>query len=141
GTVRFDVKCSLSRDGTQRDSLSPIGAEGQREGASRLVVAAHIFPPKGDPQQATFSVQNNEAHESVIVSPLLLWDPNEPHLYKTVLELQRGKEVLDRVQTYFGMRKIDYAHSEEAAGNIALRLNNVARYLRGALHQSYYPDG
>jgi len=86
-------------------------------------------------------VKQGEARESVIISPVLLWNPNEPHLYQTVFELQRGKEVLDRVQTYFGMRKIDFAPAEEAGGAVALRLNNRARYLRGALHQSYYPEG
>src|SRR5256886_2127866 len=120
GTAQFWVKCA--------------DAEG-------LVVSAHITPPKGDPQQATFAVNQGEARESVIISPVLLWNPNEPHLYQTLLELQRGKEVLDRVQTYFGMRKIDFAPSEEAGGAVALRLNNRARYLRGALHQSYYPEG
>src|SRR3954468_15120803 len=39
------------------------------------------------------------------------------------------------------MRKIDFAPAEEAGGAVALRLNNMARYLRGALHQSYYPEG
>jgi hypothetical protein len=120
GTAQFVVKC--------------VDAEG-------LVVSAQITPPKGDPQSATFAVKNGEGRESVIISPVLLWNPNEPHLYKTVLELQRGKEVVDRIQTYFGMRKIDFAPSEEARGAVALRLNNHARYLRGALHQSYYPEG
>ncbi|HYR42140.1 MAG TPA: glycoside hydrolase family 2, partial [Terriglobia bacterium] len=106
-----------------------------------FVISAQIIPPKGDPQNATFAVKNGDAHESVIISPVFLWNPNEPHLYKTVLELQQGKEVIDRIQTYFGMRKIDFAPSEEAGGAVALRLNNMARYLRGALHQSYYPEG
>lgn len=121
GTARFHVQCAGTETG--------------------LVVSAQITPPRGDPQTATFAVKNGEAVESVIISPLMLWNPNEPHLYKTVFELQRGKEVIDRIQTYFGMRKIDFAPAEEAGGAVALRLNNVARYLRGALHQSYYPEG
>ncbi len=121
GTAQFSVKCANPGEG--------------------LIISAHITPPKGDPQHATFAVKGEEGRESVIISPVMLWNPNEPHLYKTVLELQRGKEVLDRVQTYFGMRKIDFAPAEEAGGAVALRLNNMARYLRGALDQSYYPEG
>jgi len=121
GTAHFRVKCANADDG--------------------LIISAQITPPKGDPQGASFMVKNGDACESVIISPMMLWNPNEPHLYKTVLELQRGNEVLDRIHTYFGMRKIDFAPAEEAGGAVALRLNNVARYLRGALDQSYYPEG
>src|ERR1043166_1932528 len=120
--------------GTAQFSIDCADADG-------MLISAQITPPKGDPQSATFAVKDGLAPESVIISPVMLWNPNEPHLYKTVLELQRGKEVIDRIQTYFGMRKIDFAPSEEAGGAVAHRLNNRARYLRGALHQSYYPEG
>src|SRR5437867_1500143 len=39
------------------------------------------------------------------------------------------------------MRRIDFAPNEQPNPSSSLRLNGVARYLRGALHQSYYPDG
>jgi len=130
---RFRISSDID-SGTVHFSIHCADAEG-------MVIAAQITPPRGDPQSAVFAVKQGQASESVIVSPVLLWNPNEPHLYKTIFELQRGKEVVDRIQTYFGMRKIDFAPSEEAGGAVALRLNNRARYLRGALHQSYYPEG
>ena len=39
------------------------------------------------------------------------------------------------------MRKIDFEFSGESGAPTALRVNGVARLLRGALYQSYYPDG
>src|SRR2546421_6830801 len=39
------------------------------------------------------------------------------------------------------MRKIDFELAKESGVPAALRVNGVARYLRGALYQSYHPDG
>jgi hypothetical protein len=57
------------------------------------------------------------------------------------LELIDKGKILDAVRTYFGMRKIDFELSKETGVPTALRLNGDARYLRGALYQSYHPDG
>src|SRR5262249_10793131 len=63
------------------------------------------------------------------------------NLYQATLCLKRQQEVLDTIWTYFGMRKIDFELAKESGVPAALRVNGVARYLRGALYQSYYPDG
>src|SRR6185503_364540 len=70
-----------------------------------------------------------------------LWDPNSPQLYTVQLQLKRGEQVLDTVRTHFGMRKIDFEVAGATGVPTALRVNGVPRYLRGALHQSFYPDG
>src|SRR5262249_1411944 len=70
-----------------------------------------------------------------------LWDMNSPHCYGVVLRLKRGERILDTVRGYFGMRKIDFELSKESGVPTALRVNGVARFLRGALYQSYFPDG
>jgi beta-galactosidase/beta-glucuronidase len=62
------------------------------------------------------------------------WEPGSPHLYDLTLEVRDGDRVLDRVQSYAGLRKI---HIE---GN-RLFLNNQAIYLRLVLDQGFYPDG
>ena len=79
--------------------------------------------------------------ETVLINPVLLWDPNDPKLYKVTFKLSSGGKVADQIHSFFGMRKIDYAQRGWKRPAVALRLNNTARYLRGALHQSYYPDG
>ncbi len=121
GTARFKIDCA--------------------EVNGDCVIAAEIHPPGHKPHTATFSVKNGIADEVVKVDPLLLWNPNEPNLYKAILRLQRAGQTVDTVRSYFGMRKIDFAPGEPPESPTLLRLNGQARYLRGALYQSYYPDG
>lgn len=69
-----------------------------------------------------------------------LWSPDEPNLYDATIELKQDGKPIDTVHTYFGMRKISrgtYAGSEHEY----ILLNNKPIYLRGALHQSFNPDG
>ena len=69
-----------------------------------------------------------------------LWSPDSPTLYETQISLLRGKVVVDTVKTYFGMRKISRGVYGKA-GHEYILLNNKPIYLRGALHQSFNPDG
>jgi len=62
-----------------------------------------------------------------------LWSPETPHLYDLRLTLFCGKQQLDVVESYFGMRKI-------AVNNGQVWLNNQPYYLRLVLDQGYFPD-
>lgn len=118
-----------------------VHMEVQLENASdECAVEIEIGLDGRDPLRETVPVRQNRAEKVVHIPNHVLWDPNHPHLYPTILKLRRGDDVLDTVRTYFGMRKIDFELSKEGVP-AALRLNGVARYLRGALYQSYYPDG
>lgn len=100
-----------------------------------------ITGPDGTQQRVMAAVSRNFSRQDVKLERLVLWDPNAPALYRLVLRLKRAHAVLDTVHSYFGMRKIDFAISRESGVPTALRVNNVSRYLRGALYQSYHPDG
>ncbi len=104
-------------------------------------VAVEIIDPTGDRQTETLTVNDNLAKRTIQLNQLRLWDPNSPNLYEVHLRLHRANTVLDQVRTYFGMRKIDFEIAQESGVPTSLRVNGVPRYLRGALHQSYYPDG
>jgi hypothetical protein len=119
-TVRFSVDCGKADGG---------------------LLKVETTPPAGKILRAEFKVAHGVAEGVMSVEPLMLWDPNHPHLYRTVLRLTRGEEELDVVRTYFGMRQIDAAPAEAPQGHAVLRLNGVPRYLRGALYQSFYPEG
>jgi len=121
GTARFKIDCAGVDD--------------------HHVIATEIHSTGHSPQMTTFDVKKGIADEAVKVDPLQLWNPNEPHLYKVILRLQKAGQTVDTVRTYFGMRKIDFAPGEPPESPTLLRLNGGARYLRGALYQSYYPDG
>jgi beta-galactosidase/beta-glucuronidase len=64
-----------------------------------------------------------------------LWAPEHPNLYDLRLELLGADgEVLDAVESYFGMRKIE-------ARDGRVFLNNRPYYQRLVLDQGYFPDG
>lgn len=65
---------------------------------------------------------------------VLSWTPEAPHLYDLELKLMAGDRVVDRVSTYFGMRKVSLS-------NGSLLLNNEPYYQRLVLDQGFWPDG
>lgn len=62
------------------------------------------------------------------------WSPRHPNLYQMLIILRSEASVLDEVQTYFGMRKL-----EASEGHVLL--NNFPFYHRSVLNQGYYPAG
>ncbi|WP_240463761.1 glycoside hydrolase family 2 protein [Paenibacillus apiarius] len=62
------------------------------------------------------------------------WTPETPNLFDVTFELIQGEDVLDHVQSYFGMRKV---HTE----NGMVYLNNKPYYQRLVLDQGYWPQG
>lgn len=67
-----------------------------------------------------------------------LWSPDEPFLYRLTIELVSGGETTDRVESYFGMRKIEVAPRDGVA---RLLLNGEERFQVGPLDQGFWPDG
>jgi beta-galactosidase/beta-glucuronidase len=62
-----------------------------------------------------------------------LWSPSSPNLYDLALELRRGGVLLDRVQTYFGIRSV-------TAESGKVLLNDDPIFLKMVLDQGYWPD-
>lgn len=62
-----------------------------------------------------------------------LWEPDHPVLYDLTLEVYENDRLQDRVETYFGMRRI-----EQIGGTIYL--NHVPLYQKLVLDQGYWPD-
>lgn len=68
-----------------------------------------------------------------------LWSPENPFLYDLKLTLQNPQgEILDEVNSYFGMRKISLG---DLNGNKYLFLNNEPLFHYGTLDQGWWPDG
>lgn len=67
------------------------------------------------------------------LDPVPQWAPNHPHLFDLQVTLSRAGEVLDRVRTYFGMRKIEVKDGK-------VYLNNTPVYQRLILDQGYWPQ-
>ncbi len=109
--------------------------------AENSAVQIYVIPPGGEVQILNAPVNNNFASATLEIPHPYLWNPNQPHLYKLALKLEHENRTVDYIQSYFGMRKIDSGKAEDPKAPAVLRLNNVPRYLRGALYQSYHPDG
>lgn len=67
-----------------------------------------------------------------------LWSPDHPFLYDIDLQLVKGNQSLDKVSSYFGMRKISLG---EENGYKKLFLNNQFLFELGPLDQGFWPDG
>ncbi|MCY2995329.1 MAG: glycoside hydrolase family 2 [Planctomycetota bacterium] len=70
---------------------------------------------------------------------LKLWTPNTPQLYDLTITLKQGGTVVDRVDSYFAMRKI--ALGKDDQGILRLMLNGQFVFQVGPLDQGFWPDG
>jgi beta-galactosidase/beta-glucuronidase len=62
-----------------------------------------------------------------------LWSPERPVLYDLTLEVTADGQTVDRVQSYFGQRKVSLHDGK-------VYLNNAPYFLRLALDQGYWPE-
>ncbi|MFN8447711.1 MAG: glycoside hydrolase family 2 TIM barrel-domain containing protein [Anaerolineae bacterium] len=87
-------------------------------------VAASVFSP--DDTRASLSIS--------LGSNLHLWSPENPALYDLTVRVKHDGQILDEVQSYFGMRKISIDNGQ-------IRLNNQPYLMKLVLDQGYHPDG
>jgi hypothetical protein len=73
------------------------------------------------------------------VADAKLWSPDSPFLYDLEISLMDGAKPVDRVASYFGMRKISMVRDK--AGTLRLALNNEIGFQYGTLDQGWWPDG
>jgi beta-galactosidase/beta-glucuronidase len=71
---------------------------------------------------------------AVPIKNAALWDIRAPNLYDVEFVYERDGRTVDRVTTYFGMRKIEVRGPK-------LYLNTRPLFLRTVLDQGFYPDG
>jgi beta-galactosidase/beta-glucuronidase len=84
--------------------------------------------------------ENEMGQELVIKIPNpKLWTPDDPQLYDISILLKKEGEILDEVDSYFGMRKIELMKDEQGIMRIAL--NNKPIFMYGILDQGFFPDG
>jgi hypothetical protein len=104
-------------------------------------VAVEITSPDGELISASLPVAEGIANGSIQLGQVKLWDPNDPQLYRLKLTLQSQSGCVDVVHSYFGMRSLSTVPVSQSGAPAALSLNGQPIYLRGALYQSYFPDG
>lgn len=67
------------------------------------------------------------------------WTPADPFLYDLQISLLKNGKVIDKVKSYFGMRKISIAKDSKGIEHIFL--NNKPYYNLSTLDQGFWPDG
>ncbi|MDP6042338.1 MAG: glycoside hydrolase family 2 TIM barrel-domain containing protein [Candidatus Latescibacteria bacterium] len=68
-----------------------------------------------------------------------LWNPDDPFLYDLKVTVQHNGEIVDTVDSYFGMRKLSVG--EDDKGIKRFLLNDEPIFQLGPLDQGYWPDG
>jgi beta-galactosidase/beta-glucuronidase len=61
------------------------------------------------------------------------WSPDAPHLYDLRVRLKKDGQILDEVESYFGLREVQLREGR-------LLLNGEATYLKMVLDQGYWPE-
>ena len=81
------------------------------------------------------------AGQEVVVSVpnARLWSPETPFLYDMEVAIVRNGVVVDKLKSYFGMRKI--STKRDANGIVRMQLNNKDYFQFGPLDQGWWPDG
>ena len=77
---------------------------------------------------------------TLAVSDPKLWTPETPNLYDLTVEVTGPDGVTDTVRSYFGLRTVGRGKYGDLPHESIL-LNGEPVYLRGALDQSFNPDG
>ncbi|MHA1148686.1 MAG: glycoside hydrolase family 2 protein [Promethearchaeota archaeon] len=95
----------------------------------------HIVIKEDGKEIARFLEKNTQKFFTINIPNQKLWSPDNPFLY----ELEVSLLAVDKVKSYFGMRKISI--KEDESGNKRLALNNKILFQYGTLDQGYWPDG
>ncbi len=107
-----------------------LGAKGGEEIAVKVLNGGQTIVDK------TFAT--SQAAVLDIPSPKL-WTPESPELYQLEISLLKGGKILDRVDSYFAMRKISITKDNQ--GFERIQLNNKPVFQYGTLDQGWWPDG
>ena len=99
---------------------------------------ADIVVKDGRKTVASASGQKANSPFTLEIPDAKLWSPESPHLYDMVISLHEDGRETDRVEGYFGMRKISRGM---AGGHPCLMLNNKPLFQFGVLDQGWWPDG
>lgn len=79
-------------------------------------------------------------HEVFVSVPgAKLWSPETPYLYDMEVSILKNGLAMDKLKSYFGMRKI--STKRDSNGIVRLQLNNKDYFHFGPLDQGWWPDG
>lgn len=92
-----------------------------------------------DNHQLIKKVVSDQQFVTLPVADFKFWSPEEPYLYDLAVTVGEGTDHVDRVLSYFAMRKVEI--KEDSEGIPRIYLNNKPYFQNGLLDQGYWPDG
>lgn len=104
---------------------------GETEGCNLLTVVMFAGSEEAKKEE---KVRDGSVRLEISIPHIKLWSPETPNLYNVEFHVLKDEEILDKIQSYFGMRKVSIKNGK-------ILLNNKPYYLKMALDQGYYPDG
>src|SRR5262249_20362909 len=113
GSVQFEFR--IERPVADAEILIEVEFKGQRRG------------------KALAAAETERSSAVVVLPDPQLWSSAVPNLYDVTFELRREGRVLDRVRSYFRLRRV-------AVERGMVFLNNRPAYLKMALDQGYWPQ-
>lgn len=137
--------------------LEPVPAEGSLEtltidadlDAARVTVRAQVSGGQ-DSRSLRVSVLDDDRGVvaqgtgadavSLSIPGARAWSPDSPTLYRLEVRLERdGGRLIDRVSSWFGLRKVEL--KKDAQGKPRIFLNGEPLFQLGLLDQGFWPDG
>ncbi|MDR2115097.1 MAG: hypothetical protein LBP87_01825 [Planctomycetaceae bacterium] len=118
---------------------STTQSETNKQTNQRGVFGRRIFRQSSSTSFAT--VKKGQAGEPLVlpITNPKLWSPDEPNLYDLTVSIIRNGQVVDSVDSYFGMREISLGKTED--GITRMLLNGKFLFQHGPLDQGWWPDG
>lgn len=134
-----DLKLAPKNQGASW-SLGVEAAVAGPDGSAKIRVASP--DPSVTPSEGEAAVKGGKGvyRAELPISSPRLWAPEQPNLYDLTVEVTGPDGVTDTVRSYFGLRTIARGRYGDLPHESVL-LNGKPVYLRGALDQSFNPDG
>ena len=97
---------------------------------------------KGAKKISVKAGENRLPMEAITVENPKLWNFDDPNLYYGKLTVKNSAgAVLDTVDTYFGMRKVEAKYFDESLGVKYIYVNGAPVFMSGLLDQGFWEEG
>lgn len=121
----------LTPDAANASLLIEAEINGNAEGLTLSAQASF----KGEYEaEVETDTDGNRARLTLMIENARLWNVNEPNLYDLALRLKRNGEVIDVLDSYFGLRTVSF-------DGMKCLINGKPVFQRLILDQGFYPDG
>ncbi len=108
-------------------------------GSGKLAGCRVAIQAFADHNLVAFTVGNPGQVIPLQIPQPITWSPRHPFLYTLKVALRTGGKTIDKVASYFAMRKITVQKARD--GYMRIFLNGKPDFLFGPLEEGYWPDG